>query len=145
MSVVAWDGKRIAADRQIAHGDIISKGCKLKQLSNEEIVGWIGGHAAGFILLDWYKSGADFINWPEVQGTEDWSHFIVCKRAGLYHTDNQPVFFKIREKFAAFGSGREIALGAMAAGASAVQAVKITNDLCTTCGLGVDSFSCPRK
>ena len=145
MSIIAWDGKQIAADRQVVAGEIVQRGFKIKKLKNGEIVGWTGNHAAGLLLVQWYENGADLDDWPEFQSSEDWSHIIICRSSGLYYTDSLPCWFKTKEKFTAFGSGRDVALGAMAAGASAKKAVEITNALCTSCGLGVDSFPVPKR
>lgn len=49
--------------------------------------------------------------------------------------------YEVRLPFIAIGSGREVAMGAMAAGADAKRAAEIACDLVTSCRLPVDTLS----
>ena len=65
---------------------------------------------------------------------------VVASRSGLRWFDGGPNGIACRDAFAAFGCGGDIAIGAMAAGASAEEAVEIANIHHVECGLGVDVF-----
>lgn len=54
--------------------------------------------------------------------------------AYFYEGESTPGFFTVTAPFFALGSGEQIALGAMAAGASAPEAVRIAIDLSSGCG-----------
>lgn len=104
------------------------------------MLGVTGSLAAGMLLMEWYKDGADLSRWPEFQSTDDWSHLIVVDPRGVRYYEKLPIAIWIDEPFFAWGSGQDYALGAMAHGASAIEALEISNRFCTTTGLGVDSF-----
>lgn len=141
MSIVAWDGKTIAADRQVTLGELITRGSKIMQLSNGDVVAFTGAAAFGLAMVEWYENGADPATFPASQKTDDWSRLIVVPAKGRPFTyETLPVKISANDKFQAWGSGRDFALGAMEMGASAVQAVKVATRFCARCGMGVDSF-----
>lgn len=141
MSVVAWDGKTIAADRQMTAGSLILRTSKIRRLLNGDIVAWTGAMENGMAVAQWYEAGADPARWPESQKGEDWSRLVVIPAKGRpFLFEQLPIKQVIQDGRAAWGSGRDFAMGAMEMGASAVEAVKVAARLCTTCGMGVDSF-----
>lgn len=140
MSVVVWDGKTLAADRQASCGDLRMLTCKIRRLPSGEVVAWTGEVSTGMILADWYERGAKPEEWPKFQEGENWSRLIVASPGKLvtYEGGPYPVAIPVLEKKAAFGSGRDFALGAMAWGADAEGAVTVASHFCASCGLGVD-------
>ena len=141
MTVIAWDGKTLAADRQMTWNDMRTTVCKIQRMPNGEVIGATGDSAKALGMLQWYERGAKPEAWPEWQTAEDYARLIVARPGKrLVYFDWIPVEQPIFDPFMAFGSGRDYAMAAMAMGADAVKAVEITNQFCASTGLGVDSL-----
>ena len=140
MSVVAFDGITIAADRQATAGALIRRTSKIRRLPNGEILAWTGGLENGLAMARWYEAGADPAHFPASQKDEDWSRLLVVSKGKVFFYEQLPEKQLLMDRKGAWGAGRDFALGAMEAGASAVQAVKVASRLSNVCGLGVESF-----
>ena len=139
MSVVAWDGKSIAADKQATAGGLRHTTTKLRRLDSGEVLAWTGDQDSAGMVAKWYADGADPAKWPESQkDKDDWSRLIVATADSVKVFERQPVFSLIEDQFLAWGSGRDFAIGAMARGASAKEAVEVAMKFDAGCGLGVD-------
>lgn len=139
ISVVAWDGKTLAADKQATCAGLRFKTTKIRRLSTGEVLAWTGGIEYGAMIAQWYELGADPEKWPKFQADkENWSRLIVATASGVRVYEQQPIAFVVEDEFQAWGAGRDFALGAMWMGASARQAVEITCRFSTDCGCGVD-------
>lgn len=141
VTVIAWDGKTLAADRQATSAECRREVRKIFRLKNGEIASFCGAEAGARELLSWYEDGADPAKYPPLQATNDWVRLILVTRKGVFWYEQRPVKHALLEKFFAWGSGRDYALGAMAAGASAKQAVAITCRYSVDCGMGIDTAS----
>lgn len=140
MSVVAWDGKMLAADKQMNCASLKSKCTKIYKM-DEEVLAFTGDMEVGLLLIGWYKEGADPAKYPEVQKDKDrWTRLIVVNKELCFFYEMLPVAIPVEDSFAAWGSGRDFALGAMAMNADARQAVEIANRFSTDCGFGVDWY-----
>lgn len=142
MSTIAFDGKIVAADKQGTYCSTIRNTTKLVRLDNGEICGWTGTLAVGETMLDWYKAGADPEKHPpEILDKEANTSFIVIQPSGLVWMyggfKKQETF---TDRFCAWGSGREFAIGAMAAGKNAIDAVAIAMDYDINTGVGITWF-----
>lgn len=142
MTCVAWDGATLAMDRL---GD--SYGLRVEMIKgristvNACVLAWTGGIGEGLALADWYDHGRlKHEPYPDFQATDRWCRLIVADHSGVVFFEQTPMEIPVLEKFAAWGSGRDYALGALAMGASAQKAVEITNSLAMHCGIGVDVF-----
>lgn len=144
MTAIAWDGCSIAADKMMCVGDTPMVTTKLRKVAldgNEYIIGVTGGLYYGLALLDWWVMGADPGKWPSFQATDNWTRLIIAPIGGKpYWFGRMPYPIMCDNHFAAWGSGRELALGALAMGASAKEAVEVANRLGLYSGLGVDVF-----
>jgi hypothetical protein len=140
MSVIAWDGKILAADRQGTNSGSICTMEKIKKLDTGQIVAWCGRQSYGLVFLEWYLSGADKEKYPEVQHTEDWTCFVIADKNGVRFYEQDYIPIPILDEFTAFGAGRDFAIGAMAMGATAIKAVQVANQFCDSCGVGVDWY-----
>lgn len=143
MSVVAWDGKVIAADRQgtIAEMRVVSS--KMRRTA-EAVLAWTGNQECGLALADWYERGASKDAWPKFQDDMDrWTRLIVADMHGIRYYEQEPVPQYVQQPFIAFGSGRDFAMGAMAMGASAERAVQVASEFCVSCGMGVEVMEVP--
>lgn len=144
MSVIAWDGKTIAADTMQVCADMRSAASKLMRvhtLAGFDVIGWCGDNEQGLLLARWYQEGADPGKWPEFQKTDSWTRLVVASRAGLSFFEKLPVAQVVRDPYMAFGSGRDYAMGAMAMGATAAQAVECAIKHCISTGGTVQSFA----
>ncbi len=135
MTTIAFDGQTLAADGGIFLGDRIA-GKNVKKIFELKgggmWAGFAGDDPVGKKRIEWLNDGADPDKFPKIDGqdcslmlvSDSGSVSIVC--AGVI-TDVDVPF--------AIGSGAEFAIGAMCAGASAMEAVEIAarNDA-FTCG-----------
>jgi len=141
MTVVAWDGKTLATDKQATNSGLAYTVTKSMKLETGEVLAWTDNADSGLMLVDWYKSGADPAKWPECQKNEDrWAKLIVIKDKRIHVYERQPIPIIIEDKIMAWGSGRDFALAAMAMGADARKAVEIASIFETGCGRGVDVY-----
>lgn len=138
MSVVAWDGTTIAADRQATCHDMRRQTVKLVRGYDKRIVfSWTGTESLGRMLMKWYEDGRDPAKWPAAQATSDWTRLLVARKQYIEEFEQQPTPTIHRTTFAAWGSGRDFAMGALAMGASARHAVVIASRYNVTCGMGI--------
>lgn len=141
MTVIAWDGDSLAADKLICAGDMKSTGCKIRELQHERnklAVAYYGNVVHAEMMIDWFCAGADPDDFPiEVEQGE--TGIIVAYPDGrCFEYEGMPKPMQVLDTYHAWGSGSPYALGAMAAGATAEQAVIHANYHATTCGRGVD-------
>lgn len=144
MSVIAWDGKTIAADRQATCSDMRRKTVKLdcKAVRGKILIfGWTGIDSNGRELMDWYVKGADVAKWPASQATSDWTRLLVASAKRVLEFEQRPYPIIHTRAPLAWGSGRDFAVGAMAMGANADQAVQIACRYNVSCGMGVTVFT----
>ena len=142
MSVVVWDGKTLAADRQGTSGELKMPMSKIKKLPSGEIVAWVGDQLSGLKLIHWYESGANADDFPlDISNEERHAVLVVAGFHGavFYAVDAYPL--PCEGPYMAWGSGDGYALGALAMGADAVRAVEIASQLSILCGFGVDAFT----
>lgn len=145
MTVVAYRNGIMAADRQITFGDtahmlfehkvraFVSDGCPC-------VIGTSGHIAPAVAFMDWIcngRKGGEFkINIED----EDFVAYEYCtygaKPILRYWQNNRP-FNEDPANYCAIGSGRELALGAMEAGATAIEAVRAANKHSLYCGGGI--------
>jgi hypothetical protein len=138
MSVIAWDGSTLAADKRIINGGI-AKTCTKIFRHEKELLGITGDWDVGAELREWYKAGADPQAFPAEARTDG-------GRAGLSVFDGKtvrvystgPFPLVVEDKHFAAGSGRDFAYAAMYLGRGAVEAVRVASVFQTDCGSGYD-------
>lgn len=141
MSVVAWDGKSIAADKQATVSGLRFKVTKIWRIKSGEIIAGTGDWDSFAMVAKWYEEGADPGKWPACQShKDDWARLTVVGPDGVKVYERQPVFIRVEDPFMAWGSGRDYAMGAMARGANAKEAVEIAMRFDNGCGLGIDAM-----
>lgn len=145
MSIVAWDGRSMAADKLCVSADMRTTSTKLVRLQSGVLLAWVGESGGGKALLDWYLGGGMRDKWPDAQKTENWTRLIVAENGYVSFYEREPFSQRVEESFMAWGSGRDFAMGAMAMGASAKEAVEVASRFSTTCGNGVDCFPYPAE
>lgn len=139
MTVIAWKDGVIAADRCAIRGDTRYEVQKLYRSRGAAVAG-AGGTDYVAAMLEWWRSGADPATFPEkYQATPDYAILVVAESGNVCTYDRTPYPTWLRGPYGAIGSGREFAIGAMAAGASAEEAIMIAAKHCEGVGLGCDS------
>ncbi len=124
MTTIAWDGKTLAADTQISRcGNASAKTIKIRRIGSL-LVGGAGTTSLVQRFMGWLVSGAQGYP-PTLQIGESSACVMVITPEGWiveWNGDHPPDM--TRADFAAWGSGADIALGALAVGASAARAVE---------------------
>ena len=145
MSIVVWDGKVLAADRQSLCAGLATTASKMsmKETPNSRtVLAFIGGDSNGRELIDWFWAGAKKEDWPKCQDdNEPLPRLIIATRNGCYFFEQQPILIPVLDPFAAWGSGRDFAYGALEMGADAVRAVEVTCKHSVECGRGVEVYA----
>lgn len=140
MSVIAFDGKMVAADRRAVCQGVSTTAAKLFREPDGTILGYVGSLDEGLLRVEWYRDGADPEEFPEPLEDDDFTYLFVVKDGKFFRYERVPVPIENEDDFCAFGSGGPVAMGAMASGASALQAVEAACRLVPGCGNGVTCF-----
>lgn len=141
MTVIAWDGRFLVADRLADTAGHKFQVCKIrlaKDIYSEDTAVAISGKFGAFDKLYDYAIGK--VQFPSSQEKDDWARLIVVTRGKLHWIEDVEGKIQTSAKFIAFGSGRDYALGAMQMGATALEAVRATSKLCVDVGLGVSIY-----
>jgi ATP-dependent protease HslVU (ClpYQ) peptidase subunit len=139
MSVIAWDGVSLAADKRASLGSLIRTTTKIFRVG-DCLVAYAGDAAAGEEVLAWFASGADPATFPVAQRDKDnWAGLLVVHRDGeMWKYERTPYPVKFPPQTMAIGCGRDFALAAMHCGKTAAEAVEIACVFDSNCGNGVD-------
>ena len=144
MTVIVWDGKTLAADKQATDGGIKRTVTKVKKITKGKHKGYLmagsGPCSSANAMMLWFEGGAKEKEFPRHQDDEELGAVLTVispdKHILRYEYNHVPIVFE--DKVYCTGSGREIAYGALAMGADARRAVAITIDHSSECGMGID-------
>lgn len=144
MTVIAWDGKTLAADRWCVDSVTGLKrlllGPKIMRVNDEELIAATGSGRAGLLLKGWYRAGADAGAFPRVEQAAETDLYVFrLDRVMVYQNTPEPMLLQPGQHAA--GCGGAYALGAMMAGADAVRAVEIACALDVACGGDIDTLT----
>lgn len=141
MTVIAWDGKTLAADKR-AGTDLPRTITKIRRTASGALIGCAGSACADQELMAWYEQGADPAKFPEIhRDTAKSSHLIAIEPGGVIRVYmDSPFGAVIENDFHAIGSGRDFAMAAMHLGWKARSAVACAIALSATCGNGIDDL-----
>lgn len=142
MTVIAWDGKTLAADKRMCAGDTVKTTTKIFRFGRE-LLGFSGDISVGAELLDWYRAGAKPESFPAINRCKDSVASLMLIRADgtAWRYESGPSPFRCEGEFCAWGSGDESALVAMACGKSAAEAIEVVARFNNGCGNGVDTLT----
>ena len=111
MSVIAWDGKTLAADRYADMGGANGIAEKLFLLPTNEVVGFTGVLSTGMEMLELYRADRLLKHWPESQRSDDWARLIVGKSNGsIIYYERSPTEIPVYSEQIAWGSGQSFVL-----------------------------------
>lgn len=125
MTVVVWRDGVMAADSGVFRSDqVVALTRKIHRFENGALVGCSGNLSKVSTFIDWYAAGAD----PEsrrMTGDPGFEALVVTPdgRVRVYLSANE-VEDRMEAPYFAIGSGAEVAFGALAHGASAIEAVE---------------------
>lgn len=141
MTIIAWDGKTLAADKQTTNNGHASAVTKIYRVGGA-LVGFSGDACFAFAMLEWARGGFQPATFPAHQASEnDYVGFLVIHPDGRilkYERTAYPI--EIEEKTHAMGSGRDYALAALYLGKTAREAVEVACALDINCGKGIDTL-----
>lgn len=139
MTVIAWDGKTLAADKCASFAGRNVTVCKLARLP-DGIAAASGDGPTGCALLAWAGRGRDVADYPKA-AEDDSATLMVIQNDGtiLLYTKN-PYPMVVEDRQVAIGCGREYALAAMYLGHDAAKGVEVASALDIYCGNGIDTL-----
>lgn len=142
MTVIAWDGKTLAADRRAVQGGFCFASTKIFRV-NDFLVGFSGNASRGGEYLAWLREGGDPKKFPENKDENDCFVWLLVIRADgtieKYENSGYPII--VDEKHFALGSGQDFATAAMYLGFDAVKAVEVASRFDEGCGNGIDTLT----
>jgi hypothetical protein len=145
MSVIAWDGKILATDRQVSSSNLQwkSKGDGYDKLivHEQSVYAWTGTLQTALEFILWME-GDNSEKYPEsMNDTDDWSTVLVWdkidKTMRKFSKGINPVPVMIGDGIDAWGSGCYYALGTMHHSKNAIDGVKVAQSFDPGCGFGV--------
>ena len=142
MTVIAWDGKTLAADKLACFGATRGTVTKIFR-SGSCLLAVAGNLSAGMEMIEWFKAGAVPADYPPGNRTENSGASLIVVRSDrtVWKFESSPAPFRVEGDFCAFGCGDESALIAMECGKSAREAVELTSKYNTGCGNGTDALA----
>lgn len=139
VSVIAWDGTTLAADKRASIGTLIRTTTKIFNLG-DALAAYAGDADAGEEVLAWFKDGHDPAKFPAAQRDKESlvGLLIVWPDGSLWKYERTPYPIKFPPQQFAIGSGRDFALAAMHCGKTAREAVEVACVFDSGCGNGID-------
>ena len=139
MTVIAYDGRSVAADRQSTNNGLRNEAQKLFKLESGAVVAVTGDYSLSLELKDWFAAGCQQGKCPCSRDKDNFGKIVVFNIDGRvfeYENCAQPI--EVLDRFKAWGCGRDYAIAAMDLGKSAKEAVLLASKYDAFCGLGVD-------
>lgn len=140
MSVIAWDGKSLAADKRAQLGGLFRTTTKVFRVDALSLAAYAGDADAGEEVLAWFRAGANPAQFPATQRDREGCAglLIVWADGCIWKYERTPHAVKFPPQQFAIGSGRDFALAAMHLGKTAPEAVEVACVFDSGCGNGVD-------
>jgi ATP-dependent protease HslVU (ClpYQ) peptidase subunit len=141
MTVIAWDGHTLAADKRMGFGCEFTTVTKIYKV-NGELIGWAGESALGRAMIAWYRDGAEPKDFPAAQRdiSRVGSLIVIRKNGAIWHFAAEPYPCEVEDKTYTIGSGSAFAAAALYLGRCARGAVEVACALDMNCGNGIDTL-----
>lgn len=144
MTIVAWDGTSLAADKLVSYSGMRGTVTKIRVVDVKKYGKLLAGGAGNGGLVEqmfrWFESGGNEENFPKNQFDPDnFATMIVIRpdrQIQVYGCSPFPIV--IEDTFWAIGCGDQYAMAAMECGASAIRAVEVATKFDCNCGNGMD-------
>lgn len=143
MTIIAWDGKTLAADRLLSGGNTKNHTVKIAKVQGH-LIGAAGRGIACAAFVNWFKEGAEPEKFPLHEfGAEEpeCNAMVITPQGGLLVFENSPVPMHFLDTQYAIGSGAGYARAAMHLGKSAAEACAVAIELDPNCGGPVDTLT----
>ncbi|MDB4876446.1 MAG: hypothetical protein JWM41_2892 [Gemmatimonadetes bacterium] len=141
MTVIAWDGATLAADKRMSMGCHFNTVTKVFA-AGEYLIGFTGSAKYMGAFLAWVESGASADAYPKCSDDDGGIHALAVRRDGsVWKFEGTAYPVRIEDQHAAAGTGRDYARAAMHLGKSAREAVEIACLFDENCGNGVDTLA----
>lgn len=143
MTVIAFDGKYLVGDRRrTVDGSPMSARKVFKVRANDGRKFLVG--CAG---CSW--DAVAFVRWVSGRGDKPsptaFCAISIDEKNRIWYVAEKLIYHRITLPYFAIGSGSDYAIGAMACGKTAAEAVRIAIKLDVHCGNGIDSISFERR
>jgi hypothetical protein len=125
MTTIAWDGRTVAADSQVAAGGVVVGSAQKLRHVGDTVYSLTGSGCLFDPMIKWAEAGLTPEAKPVAEGDAAETTLLIFRGGRAWMV--KPVLPYLEELFApdAWGAGAEIAIGALDHGASAEQAVQI--------------------
>lgn len=142
MTVIAWDGRSVAADSLVTFGGYISPNRAQKIILLRDFAYGITGFCGWFhAWIAWHEAGADPAKTPDASVPPDRSgNFLVFQGQDAFCCSKEMPYLQKAGAPDAWGAGCDFAIGAMRAGADARRAVEIAVACSSSCGGEIDAI-----
>lgn len=138
MTVVAWDGRTLAADRMANYNGHARSATMVFRLDPQNLVGICGKASVATEILAWLRGARDPEQFPR---DPDTMVFMVHNTGRMVCYEGGPFPVPVTEGYFAMGAGRDYALAALHLGYDARRAVEVACALDIYCGMGIDTLS----
>ena len=114
MTVIAYDGKSVAADRMSVSNGLAREAKKLFKLEDGTVIAVTGDHPLSLELMSWYANGRQEGKCPCNRDKDNYGSIVVFDANGkVWYYENCAQPFEILDKFTAWGCGRDYAVAAL--------------------------------
>lgn len=140
VTIIAWDGTTLAADKQATLGCGVYRFTKIFR-EGEYLVGFSGKADRIPVFRAWFAAGRDPVTFPDNKDDAESVYILSIHRSGRierYEQSGHPCH--VEETLHAMGSGREYALAALSLRCTAAEAVAVASQFDENCGLGCDEL-----
>lgn len=147
MTTVAYAKGIMAADTQMTFGDATkARVSKIVRLTDGSLFACAGSQSQNARLKAWALEGFIPENRPRFGPKAEVEALLIKPDGTIWYYDGSAIPDKLEDKFYAIGSGGAYALGAMACGRSAAQAVRIAARYDSTTSEPIDKMElqCPK-
>lgn len=142
MTVIAWDGRTLAADKRSTFDGYPATTTKIVRAPNGDLIGAGGNSGMCRELRQWWIGGGSPANYPDKDGR---CVLLVVQAPGrVLYFESGPAPVLIEQRHFAVGSGRDLAIAAMFLGCHAYRAVEIACLFNAGCGNGIDTLEFER-
>ena len=139
MTVIAWDGTTLAADKRAISGGGICRTVKKIERFGECLLAISGSWDTGIELREWFKQGAVPKDFPD-SARKDEATLLVIGYGNLATYAAGPYPMPVEDPRYSLGSGRDFAEAAMYLGKTAREAVDIACIFQSDCGNGINEI-----
>ena len=142
MTIIAWDGHTLAADKRCSGGACTFTVRKIHRLADGSLIGLSGDSAYCAQMLAWVQAGEKAADIPATQRDRDKfaAAMVIRPNGEVWKYEDTPHPYRVEDKVFAIGSGRDFALAAMDLGLNSVRAVEVACARDQNCGNGIDTL-----